>query len=87
MNNVKKMTTILCCMKYCIFINIFVIPFQITPQNFPNTFSPGTTISYNLPEVSIVILKVYDVLGNEIETLVNEEKSIGSYEVKFDEKY
>ena len=53
-------------------------------QNFPNPFNPTTTIKYQIPEMSFVSLKVYDVLGNEIVTLINEEKPIGSYEVEFD---
>jgi len=53
-------------------------------QNFPNPFNPITKINYQIPELSFVTLKVYDVLGSEIVTLVNEEKPIGSYEVKFD---
>jgi hypothetical protein len=52
-------------------------------QNFPNPFNPSTKISYQIPELSFVTLEVYDVLGNEIETLVNEEKPAGSYEVEF----
>ena len=52
-------------------------------QNYPNPFNPVTKIKYQIPELSFVTLKVYDVLGNEIETLVNEEKPIGSYEVEF----
>ena len=54
-------------------------------QNYPNPFNPLTTIKYQVPELSFVTIKVYDVLGDEISTLVNEEKSIGSYEVEFDE--
>jgi hypothetical protein len=52
-------------------------------QNYPNPFNPSTTIRYNIPQLSFVTLKVYDVLGNEIETLVNEEKPIGNYEIEF----
>ncbi len=52
-------------------------------NNYPNPFNPSTTISYSVPEIEFVTLKVYDVLGNEIAILVNEEKSIGSYEVEF----
>jgi hypothetical protein len=53
-------------------------------QNYPNPFNPSTTISYQLPVVSHVVLKIYDILGRELATLVNERKSPGTYEVKFD---
>jgi hypothetical protein len=52
-------------------------------QNYPNPFNPSTTIRYAIPEASFASIKVYDVLGNEVVTLVNEEKSVGSYEVNF----
>jgi uncharacterized protein (TIGR02145 family) len=56
----------------------------ILMQNYPNPFNPSTKISYQIPEMSFVKLKVLDILGNEIETLVNEEKFIGSYDFEFD---
>jgi len=53
-------------------------------QNYPNPFNPTTTISYSIPKQSYVTLKVFDVLGNEIVILVNEEKPKSNYEVEFD---
>jgi Secretion system C-terminal sorting domain len=50
-------------------------------QNYPNPFNPTTTIQYSIPTSLYVTLKLYDVLGNEIKTLVNEEKSRGIYSV------
>ncbi|MBK9097680.1 MAG: T9SS type A sorting domain-containing protein [bacterium] len=50
-------------------------------QNYPNPFNPSTVISYQLPVSSDLVLKVFDVLGNGIETLVDEEKPAGTYEV------
>ena len=53
-------------------------------QNYPNPFNPSTKIKFVIPKSSFVNLKVYDVLGREIVTLVNEEKSAGEYEIEFD---
>jgi len=53
-------------------------------QNYPNPFNPVSKIKYDISQISFVIIKVYDVLGSEIITLVNEEKPIGSYKVEFD---
>ena len=65
------------------------LAFQLE-QNYPNPFNPSTKIRYSIPNVTLsgvegsrVQLKVYDVLGNEVATLVNEEKPAGSYEVDF----
>jgi hypothetical protein len=53
-------------------------------QNFPNPFNPTTVIGYRVPGLALVTLKVYDVLGREVATLVNEEQGPGSYTVRFD---
>jgi hypothetical protein len=53
-------------------------------QNYPNPFNPTTSIQYAVSSPQFVSLKVYDVLGNEIAILVNEEKPAGTYEVEFD---
>ncbi len=52
-------------------------------QNFPNPFNPVTKISFQIPGQYFVSLKVYDILGNEVATLVNEKKSAGKYNVDF----
>jgi photosystem II stability/assembly factor-like uncharacterized protein len=52
-------------------------------QNYPNPFNPSTSIQYAVSSRQFVSLKVYDVLGNEIATLINEDKPAGSYEVEF----
>jgi len=50
-------------------------------NNYPNPFNPSTKINYQIPELSFIIIKVFDILGNEIETLVDEEKPAGIYEL------
>lgn len=60
------------------------IPTQYSlSQNYPNPFNPSTAIQFSVPASEFVTLKVYDVLGNEIAKLVNEEKPAGSYQVEF----
>ncbi len=53
-------------------------------QNYPNPFNPRTKINYQIQLASKVSLKIFDVLGNEVATLVDENKSAGSYEISFD---
>ncbi len=59
-------------------------------QNYPNPFNPSTTIKYSIPTVETlratsphVTLKIYDILGREVTTLINKEQKSGSYEVLF----
>ncbi len=62
------------------------IPFEFNlSQNYPNPFNPSTIINYSVAETSPVTIKVFDVIGNEIAVLVNNElKSPGNYNVNFD---
>ena len=53
-------------------------------QNYPNPFNPITTIDYSIKSAGLVTLKVYDMLGNEVASLVNERKEPGNYNVTFD---
>jgi len=57
---------------------------HLLSQNYPNPFNPTTKINYSISQTGIVTLTVFDVLGNEIASLVNEEKSTGNYEFTFD---
>ena len=52
-------------------------------QNFPNPFNPTTTIQFSLPQAGDVTLKIYNLLGEEVKTLVNEYKEIGKHSVQF----
>ena len=56
----------------------------ILHQNYPNPFNPSTAISYELSAKGYVTLRVYDVLGREVRTLVNEVEKAGRYEIRFD---
>jgi photosystem II stability/assembly factor-like uncharacterized protein len=53
-------------------------------QNYPNPFNPTTTIRFEIPEAGLTSLKIYDVLGNELQTLINEKLNAGVYESVFD---
>ncbi|MDI6765613.1 MAG: T9SS type A sorting domain-containing protein [Bacteroidota bacterium] len=64
--------------------DIGVSPRFILAQNYPNPFNPTTTIRYEIPNPDFVILKIYNVLGQEVITLVNEMKQAGSYIVDWD---
>ena len=63
-------------------INITPTEYSLS-QNYPNPFNPSTTINYSVSKEGKVVLKLYDILGNEIVTLVNEFRDAGSYFVKF----
>jgi hypothetical protein len=53
-------------------------------QNYPNPFNPATTITYQIPQAGFVTLKVYDAIGSEAATLVNQQQEAGSYNITFD---
>ncbi|MCL4354949.1 T9SS type A sorting domain-containing protein [Patescibacteria group bacterium] len=60
---------------------IFVSSYSLS-QNYPNPFNPTTIIKYDLPKEGMVLIKIHDLLGREVKTLVNEYKSAGSYNVE-----
>jgi hypothetical protein len=53
-------------------------------QNYPNPFNPNTTIEFDLPKISQVSLRIYNILGEEVATLVSERLSAGSYSYNWD---
>ena len=55
----------------------------VLEQNYPNPFNPSTTIKFGIPEKNNVVVKIYNSLGSEIATLVNEVREAGSYEIQF----
>jgi hypothetical protein len=55
-------------------------------QNYPNPFNPSTNFEYQIPKRGIVSLKIYDVLGRQVATLVNEEQSLGYYHAQWEAK-
>lgn len=55
-------------------------------QNYPNPFNPSTTIKYQIAKNCFVTLKIYDLLGREMRTLINESKKVGVYEISWDGK-
>ncbi|MGD8781553.1 MAG: FG-GAP-like repeat-containing protein, partial [Ignavibacteria bacterium] len=64
-------------------VNLSAITEYSLEQNYPNPFNPTTTIKYQIPETGNVTLKIYDILGREVKTLVNETQASGVYSVEF----
>jgi len=58
------------------------VKFQLN-QNYPNPFNPSTKINFSLPEAGMVIMKVYNIVGEEVADLINEFREAGNYEVEF----
>jgi predicted methyltransferase len=63
--------------------NIQPISYSLS-QNYPNPFNPSTDIAFSLPNKSFVSLKVLDLVGREVATLMSQEKPAGTYQVMFD---
>jgi hypothetical protein len=55
----------------------------VLSQNYPNPFNPTTVIQYEIPKSAMVTLKVYDILGREVKTLVNQYENSGNYSINF----
>jgi uncharacterized lipoprotein YddW (UPF0748 family) len=65
-----------------------VVPLSFSlKQNYPNPFNPTTMIEFDLPKSSMVTLKVYDILGREVSTLINRQMTTGSYKISFNASY
>ncbi|UCH66847.1 MAG: T9SS type A sorting domain-containing protein [Ignavibacterium sp.] len=62
----------------------YVITDFVLMNNYPNPFNSSTIIKYDVKELTMVELKVFDILGREVATLVNDEKPVGNYEIVFD---
>jgi hypothetical protein len=68
--------------KYSNIVEVGIAPSSFTlSQNYPNPFNPSTKIKYSIPQSSKVVVKVFDMLGKEVTTLVNEERQAGTYEL------
>jgi hypothetical protein len=63
--------------------NLILVNMYRLSNNYPNPFNPTTKINYQIPELSFITIKVYDVLGRYLASLVKEEKPAGSYTVEF----
>lgn len=71
--------------EYSNIVEVDVVPVKFSlNQNYPNPFNPSTKITYTLASKSAVTLNVYDIIGNEVVSLVNKEQEAGSYEINFD---
>ena len=69
-------------------IEVEIVPTEFALyQNYPNPFNPTTKIRYQLPKESKVVIKIYDILGAEVITLLNEKKEPGVYEVDFNAQH